>query len=256
MILALDIGNTNIVIGCLDGEKIYFEGRLATDRNKTEMEYAVMFKNILDIYHVRWENLEGAIVSSVVPPLTQIIKQAVHAVIGVMPLEVSACSNHGLKFAIDHPEEVGNDLTVAAVAALSEYKPPLVIIDMGTATTISVINRDGVYCGGAILPGLKISQEALTGRTSQLPSISLDAPKNVIGTNTTDCMKSGMIYGTAAMLDGMIHRIEASLGNPVTVLATGGLSAAVIPFCERNIYYDNDLLIKGLWQIYCSMQKK
>jgi len=256
MIIALDVGNTNIVIGCVEGEHIYFEGRLATDRSKTEMEYAVMFKNILDIYDVDQNLLDGAIISSVVPPLTDILKRAIHAVTGFFPIEVSAKAAHGLKLEVDHPEEVGNDLTVAAAAALKEHKPPLIIIDMGTATTFTAINREGALCGGAILPGVMISQEALSGRTSQLPSISMEPPKDVIGKNTIDCMKSGMLHGTAAMIDGMIERMEVSLGETATVVATGGLARSVIPFCKREILFDNDLLIKGLWVIYQKLKER
>jgi len=250
MILALDVGNTNIVLGCIDGENVYFEGRLATDRNKTETEYAVMFKNILDIYDVDLSLLEGAIISSVVPPLNEILRRAVHVVTGFEPIEVSLNKNTGLKVDVDNPDELGNDLTVAAVAALSEFKPPMIIIDMGTATTFSVINKNGVLCGGAIMPGVKISQEALSGRTSQLPGISISETDRVIGRNTVACMKSGMIFGTAAMLDGMIDRIETELGEKTTVIATGGLSKDIICHCKKEIIFKDDLLIKGLWAIY------
>lgn len=250
MILALDVGNTNIVIGCIDEKNIYFEGRVATDINKTEMEYAVMFKNILDIYDVDQALLEGAIISSVVPPLDNNLSRAVHAVTGFVPIEVNIHKNLGLKLNVDNANEIGNDLIVSTVAAMAEFKPPMIIIDMGTATTFWVVDANGVPCGGAIMPGVKISQEALTGRTSQLPSISLSGDTDVIGRNTVDCMKSGMIYGTAAMVDGMIDRINEELGYETTVIATGGLAGGIIPYCKKKIIYRDDLLIRGLWHIY------
>lgn len=250
MILALDVGNTNIVLGCIDGENIYFEGRLATDQNKTEMEYAVMFKNILDIYDVDQSLLEGAIISSVVPPLNPVLSRAIHAVTGFIPIEVSIHKNTGLKIDVDHADEIGNDLIVATVAALEEFNPPIIIIDMGTATTFWVIDKDGVPCGGAFMPGVRISQEALSGRTSQLPSISLSEMGSVIGRNTVDCMKSGMIYGTAAMIDGMIERIDDELGTKTTVIATGGLAGGIIKYCKHSIIVKDDLLIRGLWTLY------
>lgn len=250
MILALDVGNTNIVLGCIDENNIYFEGRVATDLNKTEMEYAVMFKNILDIYDVDQNLLEGAIISSVVPPLDSSLSRAVHAVTGFVPIEVNIHKNTGLKIDVDNADEIGNDLIVATVAAMAEFEPPIIIIDMGTATTFWVIDKEGVPCGGAFMPGVKISQEALTGRTSQLPSISLTGNTSVIGRNTVDCMKSGMIYGTAAMIDGMIERIDEELGTQATVIATGGLAGGIIPYCKQSIIYRDDLLIRGLWNIY------
>ena len=250
MILALDIGNTNIVLGCIDNNNIYFEGRLATDLGKTEMEYAVLFKNILDIYNVDLSGLEGAILSSVVPPLNPVLKNAIHAVTGFIPLDVNIHCNTGLKLDVDHAEEIGSDLIVATVAALEEYKPPVIIIDMGTATTFWVIDQNGVPCGGAFMPGVQISQDALSARTSQLPSISFSDLGNVIGRNTVDCMKSGMIYGTAAMIDGMIERIEGEIGAKATVLATGGLAGGIIRHCKRDIIFRDDLLIRGLWTLY------
>lgn len=250
MILALDVGNTHIVLGCIDGEHIYFEGRLATDRTKTEMEYAVMFKNILDIYDVDTSLLEGAIISSVVPPLNNKLSRAVHAVTGFTPIEVNVHQNTGLKIDVENKDEIGNDLIVATVAAMAEYKPPMILIDMGTATTFWVVDKDGVPCGGAFMPGVVISQEALSGRTSQLPSISFSEMSSVIGKNTVECMKSGMIHGNAAMIDGMIDRINDELGYETTVIATGGLAGGITKYCKHDIIYRDDLLIKGLWILY------
>lgn len=250
MILALDVGNSNIVIGCLDDKNIYFEGRLSTDRDKTEMEYAVMFKNILDIYNMDISLIEGSVISSVVPPLNGVLGRAVSAVTGFDPVMADVRSKTSLKIEVDNPDELGSDLLVAAAAAVREFKPPLIIIDMGTATTFSVINNRGALIGGAIMPGVRISQEALSGRTSQLPSINLSKANLVIGRNTIDCMKSGILHGTAAMTDGMIERIEEELGEKTTVVATGGLAANIISLCRHEIILRDDLLLRGLWLIY------
>ena len=250
MILVLDIGNTNIVVGCLDEKRTYFVSRLATDRNKTEDEYAIHLKNILELYNISPTDLEGSILSSVVPPITYAIKSATQKLIKKTPLIVGPGIKTGLNITIDNPAQLGSDLVVDAVAALAQYQPPLIIIDMGTATTISVINKNGHYTGGMIIPGVKVSQEALTSRTSQLPSISLEAPAKVVGKNTIDCMKSGLVYGNAAMLDGLIERIQHEIGTNATVLATGGLSKSIVTHCKQDIIYDDDLLLKGLRHLY------
>ena len=156
----------------------------------------------------------------------------------------------GLNIRTDNPAQVGSDLISAAVAAVKEYPLPLLIVDMGTATTISVLDRSGSFLGGSISPGVKIAAEALSGGTAQLPGISLEAPAHAIGRNTVDCMQSGTMLGAAAMLDGMIARMERELGEPVSVVATGGISRYVIPMCEREILYDRDLLLKGLAILY------
>lgn len=246
MILALDVGNTNIVVGCLDDENVFFECRLSTDRNKTEAEYAVIFKNLIDIYDVDMNEINGAVISSVVPPVTDVLKNAMFTVTGYQPVEVSVRMNHGLKFKTKNPDEIGNDLIVAAVAGLNEFKPPLIIFDMGTATTISVINREGEFLGVSILPGVKTAMNALFDNASQLPAIKLEAPKSVIGTNTVECMQSGAVYGNASMIDGMIDRIEEELGEKTTVLATGGLAGVLLPHCRHKIIYDENMMLKGL----------
>ena len=157
---------------------------------------------------------------------------------------------NGLKICMDNPAQVGADLIVAAVAGVRDYPCPLILIDMGTATTITVVDKDKNYRGGMILPGLRVSLDSLTSRTSQLPRISLDPPKRLIGTNTNDCMKSGILYGSASMLDGMIERIEEEIGMKTTVVATGGLANAIVPLCKHDIIPDDDLLLRGLRYIY------
>ncbi len=255
MILALDVGNTNIVVGCLDEDNVFFECRLSTDKNKTEAEYAVIFKNLIDIYDVDLNSINGAIISSVVPPITNVLKSAVFTVTGCDAVEVDVKMNHGLKINTKNPEELGNDLIVAAVAALNEFKPPLVIFDMGTATTISVIDKDGLFRGVSILPGVKTAMYALFDNASQLPAIKIEAPNSVIGTNTIECMQSGAVYGNAAMMDGMIDRIEKELGEKTTVLATGGLAKFLIPHCNHEIKYDENMMLKGLQILYNKNKK-
>ena len=251
MILAIDIGNTNIVVGCFDNDNVLFVERVSTDHTKTELEYAISLKNVLEIYGIKPSKVEGGIISSVVPPLTNVLKSSAEKIIAGDVLVVGPGIKTGLNIMMDNPASVGSDLIVDAVAAIHEYPVPLVFIDMGTATTISVIDEEKRYRGGMILPGIRVSMDSLTSRTAQLPRISMEPPKKLIGRNTVDCMKSGMIYGNASCIDGMIRRIKKELGREdVTVIATGGLSTVIIPYCEEPIIYDNELLLKGLRLIY------
>lgn len=250
MILAIDIGNTNIVVGCIDKEKTYFIERLSTVRTKTELEYAVDIKTILDIYHIKRTDLEGCIISSVVPQITNIAKLAAEKILKKEVMVLGPGVKTGLNIMMDHPGQLGADLVADAVAGLSEYQVPLIIIDMGTATTVSVVDEKKHYIGGMILPGVQVSLDALTAHASQLGGISLDVPKRIIGKNTVECMKSGVLYSSAGALDGVIDRIESELGQPATVLATGGLAKKIIPYCRKKIILDEDLLLKGLLVIY------
>lgn len=250
MILAIDIGNSNIVIGCIDETKTYFVDRLATDTQKTAAEYAILFKNILELNDISKSDIDGAIISSVVPPISSTIIQAIEKVTGITAMIIGPGVKTGLNIKIDNPAQLGSDLVVAAVAAMNEYPLPLILIDMGTATTISCVDSKGNFLGGAIIPGVMVSLESLTNRTSQLPKISLEAPKKTIGSNTIDCMKSGLVLANASMLDGMIEKMEAELGEKATVVATGGLSQFIIPHCKSDIIYNDTLLLKGLWLIY------
>ena len=250
MILALDIGNTHIVLGCIEGRKIINIARMASDTLKTEHEYAVLMKQILELDNIDISTVEGGIISSVVPPLTGTLKKAIQRVTGHKPMVVGAGIKTGLNILIDNPAQLGSDLAVSAVAALNEYKPPIIAVDMGTATTIMVIDKNGSFLGGQILPGVALSMNALASKTSQLPKVSIEAPKKVIGTNTIDSMKSGAVFGAASMLDGMIDRIEEEIGMSATVVATGGLSGSIVPYCKHEIICDDDLLLKGLAIIY------
>ena len=250
MLLALDIGNTNIVLGCFDGDAILFRERVSTDRQATDLEFATRIRMALDMYGIDPRQITEAIISSVVPSVTNTLRQAVEKYTGCTPMIVGPGIRTGLSIVIDNPAQLGSDLVVDAVAGIHEYPVPLIIIDMGTATTFSIIDEQKRYRGGVIMTGMAVSTEALVSRTSQLPRIAFEPPRRVIGTNTIDCMKSGIMYSTACALDGMIGRIEEELGKPCTVIATGGLAATVTPLCRREIILDDDLLLKGLHIIY------
>lgn len=250
MILAIDIGNTNIVLGVIDEEKTYFVERLSTVKTKTEAEYAIDIKTIFEIHSIVPNMIEGAIISSVVPQLTKIVKKAAEKIVQGEILIVGPGVKTGLNILIDNPAQLGSDLVVGAVAGLAQYPAPMIIFDLGTANTACVIDAKKNYIGGMIFPGINTSLNALTANASQLQGISLDEPKQVIGKNTIDCMKSGIIYSNAASLDGIVDRIEEELGMKTTVIATGGLSKIIVPYCKKDIILDDDMLIKGLLIIY------
>ena len=213
MILAIDIGNTNIVIGCIKDDKILFTERMSTDSNKTVLEYAIGFKTVLELYHIHTEDLTGSIISSVVPPVTNTVRKALHKITHHQAMIVGPGIRTGLNILTDNPAVTGSDLIVGAVAAIHEYPVPLIIFDFGTATTASVVDRKKNYIGGMIIPGIRVSLDGLASHASQLSRISLDAPKKIIGTNTADCMKSGLLYGNAAMLDGIVDRMICFFGD-------------------------------------------
>ena len=236
MILAIDVGNTNIVLGCIEDGDIRSIVRIQTNPGETAAEYAIKLKQILEIYDISPRAFEGAIISSVVPPLTNSLKEAVRKLTGIECLVVGPGMRTGMNVRIDDPGTLAGDLVVGSVAAMETYGAPVIVLDMGTATTI--------------VPGVNLSYGALAAGTSLLPSISITAPKKVIATNTVDSMRSGAVYGTAAMLDGMIERMEAELGEKCTIVATGGLASSIIPYCRREIVCDDNLLLKGLWILY------
>ena len=256
MILAVDIGNSNIVIGGIAGDEILFEARLRTDATKTSDEYCIDVKMILEVYGVDAAGVEGAIISSVVPQVLNSIKTAIKKLTGKTALVVGPGLKTGLNIKIENPAQTGADLVVDSVAVLREHKAPIIVIDMGTATTVTVIDETGAFIGGSICPGVKISMDALTERTALLPGLQLDQPKRAIGRNTIDCMRSGIMLGTACMLDGLVQRMEEELGSKATVVATGGIAKFIIPMCRTPIIYDKDLLLKGLAILYRENVKK
>ena len=250
MLLAIDIGNTNIVMGCIRDDEILFKARIATDRTRTSDQYGVEIKNMLEAFGVCKDDINDCIISSVVPPVFNSVKTGVLKIIGKQPMVVGPGLKTGLNIQVDVPTQVGSDRIVIAVAALAEYKAPLFLMDLGTATTIEVIEPDNVYMGGVIIPGVKTSLDALISRAAQLTGISLDTPKKVIGKNTADCMRSGMMYGTAAMIDGIVERMEEELGHSATLIATGGMAQFIAPLCKREVILEKDLLLKGLNILY------
>lgn len=250
MLLAVDIGNTNITLGLYDEEILLFTARLSTDTRRTADQYAIDIKDILTLHGCDYENIEDAIISSVVPSVGAAVGRAISLLCHIVPLTLAPGVKTGLHIKIDNPAQLGADLAAGAVGAVNEYTMPCIVIDMGTASTISVLDKNGAFLGGAIAAGVNLTLKALTENTSQLPAISIESPQSVIGTNTADCMRSGLVFGTAAMLDGMIDRIEEELGEIATVVATGGLSREIISHCSHSIIYNENLLLDGLRIIY------
>ena len=250
MILTIDIGNSNIVLGAVEGDEIRFEARLRTDATKTSDEYCIDLKMILEVYGVSKTDIEGSIIASVVPQVLNSMQTAVKKLTGKAALVVGPGLKTGLNIQIENPGQTGADLVVGAVAALREHKAPLIVVDMGTATTMMVLDKNSAFVGGCIMPGVKISLDALTDRTALLPGLQLDQPKKAIGRNTIDCMRSGIMLGAACMIDGMIQRMEEELGYETTVIATGGIAKFVVPMCRRSVVYDKDLIVKGLAALY------
>jgi len=250
MILTLDIGNTNITIGVYDHDKLRFVSRMATDSSRMEDQYAIELRDILDINGVAMKNIEGCAISSVVPPVNAAIVRAVRKLTNVNPICVGPQTKTNVKIKVQQPELTGADLIVGCEAAASMFNGPTIILDMGTATTFVLLDREKNMLGGCIYPGVGISLDALTHRTAQLPSISLKAPGKTICDNTVDCMRSGIIYGTACMIDGMVERMEAEVGERCHVVATGGLSKEIIRHCRHSIHFCDTLLLDGLLMIY------
>lgn len=251
MLLAIDIGNSNVVMGCLnENNEVIRLFRMVTDLKKTEDEYAAGMKTILEYSGLDCNKIEGAIICSVVPPLTEIFHRAVEKLIGVRALVVGAGVKTGLNIMIENPASLGSDIVAASVAAMAEFPLPVIVFDMGTATTITVVDKGNKYIGGAIVPGVALSMNALSAGTSLLQKVPIEAPKKCINTTTTESMQSGAVYGTAALLDGMIDRFEKELGCKASLVATGGIASKIVPYCTHEIIYDENLLLRGLGMIY------
>lgn len=255
ILLAIDIGNTNTTVGAYRGDKLEFVARLTTDRRRTCDQYAIELRDILHINKLSTGDISGAVISSVVPAVGTAIKRAIFKICGIKTIMLGPGVKTGLDIKIDNPAQLGADLAAGAVAALNKYPLPCIIIDLGTASTLSVLSENGEFMGGVIAAGAEITLEALATKTAQLPYINLEAPPFVIGTNTIDCMKSGIVLGTASMLDGMISRIQRQLGKKATVVATGGVAGDIVPHCETEIIMDEHLILEGLRIIYYKNQK-
>ena len=250
MLLAIDIGNTNITLGAYNSNFLSFTARLATDTRKTEDQYAIEIKQLLALNEIETDDIEDCIISSVVPSVGKSISRAVSKLCQIAPLTLGPGVKTGLNIKIDNPAQLGADLVAGAVGAIDAYNMPCVVIDMGTASTISVLDKQGAFLGGIIAAGVRLTLKALAENTAQLTSIPIEAPKSVIGTNTTESMQSGLVLGTASMIDGLLEKITAELGESPTVIATGGLSKEVIAHCKTNIIYNENLLLDGLRVIY------
>ena len=250
MILTIDVGNANIVIGLVKNEKILFDAKLRTDITKTSDEYCIDLKMLMDVYKIQPEQIQGSIIASVVPQVLNSMQSAVRKLTGKSALVVGPGLKTGLNIQIENPSQTGADLVASAVAALQEHEAPLIIVDMSSTTTMTVLDKNGTLIGGSIGPGVKMSLDALTDRTALLPGLQLDQPKKVIGRNTIDCMRSGVMLGAACMVDGMVERMEQELGYRATVIATGSIARFIVPMCRRDVIYDKDLLVKGLAELY------
>ncbi len=248
MILVVDVGNTNIVFGVINGEDLVYSGRIATNIYETDDDMAMRLYSFLQINKI--ENIEGAIISSVVPALNRSLVKAIKRVTGIEAMLIGPGIKTGLNIKIDNPAELGADLVVGAVASIAKYPCPQIICDLGTATTVSVIDKNKSYIGGAVLCGVKTAINAISQGTAQLPQIDISAPEKVIGSNTIDCMKSGAVFGNAAMIDGLVSRIEEELGSKATVIVTGGLGKTISKECKCETIYDENLLLDGLRIIY------
>ena len=250
MILAIDVGNTNMVFGCIDSGKVVTTARTRTDTGATWAEYAITMEDIFELFGIDRADFDGAIISSVAPQVTEALAPAVEKLIGTAPLIVDSKMNTGMKISVDDPSSVAGDLLTGGAGALACYGAPCIIVDLGTATTVTVVNENSEFIGGAIAPGVRLSLNALSSGTSLLPAISLTAPDKAISANTVDCMRSGLVIGTACMIDGMIDRFNKELGYECKVVATGGLAPTIIKYCSHEIICDENLLMNGLWAIY------
>ena len=256
MILALDVGNTNITIGCLDGEELSHVFRISTNAARTADEYAIQINNMLAFNGIERTKISGAVISCVVPPLTRVFREAVKLLVDVDAIVVGAGVKTGLNILIDDPGQLAGDMAATAVGALAAYQLPIIVVDLGTATKMFVLDKNGSFIGGAILPGVALSMDALAAGTAQLPRVPIEAPVKSISSNTTECIKSGIIFGAAAEIDGMAERFEEELGEPVHLVATGGLANAVYPHCKRKIIHDPNLILRGLGIIYEKNKRK
>lgn len=246
MLLAVDIGNTNVVFGLYDGEQLSHTFRVSTVHTRTEDEYAVLLRELLAMRGLAANVVDAAIVASVVPPLTDVLADAVRRACARDPLLVGPGLKTGIPVLYENPREVGADRIVNAVAAYDRVHGPVIVVDFGTATTFDCISPKGEYLGGVIVPGLRVSLDALLEHAAKLSRIELAAPPVVLGRNTTHALQSGLIFGHAAMVDGMIERLQAEQGYESTVIATGGLGKLIAKHARRIGSVDENLTLEGL----------
>lgn len=251
MILALNIGNTHILLGVWQQDQLLFRATLSAETSRSTDEYAIQLLSLFSLHGLRPDQLEGAILSSVVPSLTARLRQAVQQLCQLRVMTVGPGLKSGLAIRIDNPAQLGSELVCAAIGALETFQPPLVVITMDTAISMMAIDARRQLLGGVILPGPEVSLEALIRRTAQLPQVDLEAvPAGVIGTNTTLSLQAGAVLGTATLLDGMLARFSAEMGGPVTAVCTGRMHRSILAACATPLEYDQDLILRGLWRIY------
>lgn len=250
MLLAIDIGNTNIVFGVYHGETLIAHWRAATEARRTADEYAVLLANLFAQQELSFSNIDGCILSSVVPPLTPTFVELGERYLGTRPLVVGAGIKTGVRIRYDNPQEVGADRVVNALAAKRLYGAPAIVVDFGTATTFDCISAEGDYLGGAIAPGIGISVEALFRATARLPRIELVLPERAIGTNTVQSMQSGVLYGYVGLVEGLVRRLKKELGGQAWVIATGGLAGVIARQTPVIEAVNPDLTLEGLRLIY------
>lgn len=256
MLLCTDVGNTNIKFALYKGDELLMKMRFSTNRKKTSDDYAVDLYSIFQINNVDINSISGSIISSVVPVVTAPLENAIKTVTGIDSMVVGPGVKTGLDIRLDNPATVGSDIVCTCVAVKELYPCPAIIVGLGTATTILYMNENRAYCGGTILPGVQISLDALTSNAALLPAINLSTPKKVIGTNTADCIRNGIIYGNASMIDGMIERYEDEVGKKCTHIATGGFASAITGFCRNDIIVNDELILAGLKIIYNKNKSK
>ena len=250
MILTVDIGNTTMTIGLYspDGE-LYFRGSLKTDKNKTQDQIAIDLLDMFRLYEAELQGVTGAVISSVVPPMTSATARAIRQLCGTSPMIVGPGVKTGMNILAEIHNQLGADIVASSVAALQKYPAPIIVIDMGTATTLSYLGKT-TYEGCVIVPGVRLAVEALSARAAELPYISLEEPAAVLGRSTIDAMRSGVLYGNAGMIDSMIQRMEEAAKPAATVVMTGRNADLIRKYCKREIIYDENLIIDGLYCLY------
>lgn len=250
MFLALDVGNTNMVLGGFLGDELKFVSRIETQPNKMADEYKITIESVFGIYGYSKEDFNGVMISSVVPQLVSPLKQALNELLNCKVHVISAGVKTGLNIKIENPVSLGADLVAGAVCAMNRYPLPCIVIDLGTATKFYLVDENKSFLGGVIAPGVKISLDALSSKTAMLPYIDFEGTKNVVGKNSIDCMRSGVVFGTASMIDGMIKRIIDEFGEVASIVATGGFANTILPYCQTEIILNENMILLGIKDVY------